>query len=339
MPTLASTTLPPMFGFDGSLDDPGVRLLLMVISGLLAAAVLIVGALAASGRVGPEMRSELTKRTLAWAVMAPLVGLPILLGKLPTVLMVTIIGLLCYREFARATGLFRDKTMSALVAVGIVLFNFAALDHWFGLWQALSPLSLIVIAACAILRDQPKGYIQRVGLGVFSVLLFGACLSHLSYFANEPTYRAPLLLLIIAMGMNDVFAFCTGKLIGGPKLRPNTSPGKTISGALGAIALTTTLAVVLGSRVFSGELAALPHLIVMGMLVSIAGILGDLTVSSVKRDVGIKDMGNVIPGHGGVLDRVNSLLLAAPAIFHYVMYFRGLGEGQPTRIFSRLFLG
>ncbi len=339
MLTLASATLPPMFGLDGSLDDPGVRVVLVVIGGLLAGAALIIGVLVATARVGPEMRSELVKRTLAWGVMAPLVGVPIVLGKLPTTLMVTVIGLLCYREFARATGLFRDKVMSGLVAVGIILFNFAALDHWYGLWQALAPLWLMVLAASAIGRDQPKGYIQRVGLSVFSVLLFGACLSHLSYVANEPTYRAPMLLLMIAVGMNDVFAFCVGKLVGGPKLRPNTSPGKTISGAVGAVVLTTALGVVLGSRVLSGELASMAHLITMGVLVSVAGILGDLMVSSVKRDVGIKDMGNVIPGHGGVLDRVNSLLLAAPAIFHYVMYFRGIGEGEPTRVLTRMLLG
>lgn len=328
-----------MFGFDGSLDNPGVRLLLIVIGGLLLAAFAAIGVLISTGRVSSAMRSELIKRTVAWGVMVPIVALPILTGKLPTVILVTAIGLLSYREFSRATGLFRDKVMSALVAVGIVLFNFAALDHWFGLWQALAPMSLVVIAAVAILRDQPKGYIQRVGLSVFSVLLFGACLSHLSYFANEPTYRAPLLLLIIAVGMNDVFAFCVGKLIRGPKLCPNTSPGKTISGALGAVVLTTTLAVVLGSRVFAGDLGQVQHLIAMGMLVSIAGILGDLTVSSVKRDVGIKDMGAIIPGHGGVLDRVNSLLLAAPAIFHYVAYFHGIGIDQPTRVITRSFLG
>lgn len=332
MPTTAPSQ--PLFGFNGSLDDPAIRLLLAIVGGLLLLAGLVIGGLVASGKLKPEMRSELIKRTAAWAVMAPIVILPVLLGKLPTVLLVTILSLLCYREFARATGLFRDKFMSVLVVIGVLLFNFAALDHWYGLWQAAAPMALVVIAAAAIFSDRPKGYIQRVGLTTFSVLLFGACLSHLSYFTNEPGYRGAVLLLIMAVGLNDVFAFCVGKLFKGPKLAPNTSPGKTISGAVGAVVLTTTLVFVLGSMVIKSDLREARHLITMGLLVSIAGILGDLTVSSVKRDVGIKDMGVIIPGHGGVLDRCNSLLLAAPAIFHYIAYFHGVGDGQPMRIIT-----
>jgi phosphatidate cytidylyltransferase len=328
-----------MFGTDGALADPGVRLLLGVIGGVLGLGWVCVGVASGLGLVGPALRAELVRRTAAWTVMAPLAVGAVLMGRLPAVLAVTCVSLLCYREFARVTGLFRDKWMSALVAVGIVAFNFAALDHWYGLWQALAPLSLVVLAAAAILPDRPEGYVQRVGLSVLSVLLFGACLSHLSYFTNEPTYRAPVLLLLLAVAANDVLAFCVGKTLGGPKLAPRTSPGKTVSGAVGALVLTTALGWGLGSVLFEGELAAGHHLLVLGGMVALAGMLGDLTVSSVKRDVGVKDMGNLIPGHGGVLDRCNSLLLAAPAVFHYVAYVRGIGEGQPTRVISGLLGG
>lgn len=331
MPPLASQ---PLLGLNGALDNPSIRLLIMLVAAMLLLAGAVIGLLSALGVVRGDLRSELIKRTLAWAVLAVIVVVPILFGKLPTVLMVTIMSLLCYREFARATGLFRDKAMSILVVISIVAFNFAALDHWYGLFVALPPLGIIVIAAVAILRDQPKGYIQRVGLAALSMLLFGACLAHLSYFTNDVAYRAPLMLLLLCVAMNDIFAFCVGKTLKGPKLAPNTSPGKTLSGAIGAVVLTTTLAAVLGPRVFRSELHEIQHLLVMGMLVSVAGILGDLTISSVKRDVGIKDMGVIIPGHGGVLDRCNSLLLAAPALFHYVGYVHGIGADQPARIFT-----
>jgi phosphatidate cytidylyltransferase len=72
----------------------------------------------------------------------------------------------------------------------------------------------------------------------------------------------------------------------------------------------------------------------MGALVSVAGQAGDLLLSSIKRDLGIKDMGTVLPGHGGVLDRFNSLLLVAPAIFHLVQYFLGFGLTQPSRLIT-----
>lgn len=324
----------PLVGLNGALQQPGVTMLLWVICGLLAAGLLGVGAMALSGKVSAAMRAELIKRTLAWCVMAPLVIAPVLFGKLPTIVMVTVLGLLCYREYARATGLFRDKLMSALVVVGILLFNFAALDHWYSFFQALAPLSIVGILGVAIVRDQPKGYIQRVGLAVLGVLLFGGCMAHLGYLSNDRMYRGPLLLLLLAVAANDVFAFCTGKLIGGAKLAPNTSPGKTISGAAGAVVLTSVLGTLLGAQVFTTELREWHHLVIMAMLVSVAGILGDLTVSSIKRDVGIKDMGVLIPGHGGVLDRCNSLLLAAPAIFHYIGYFRGIGLDQPMRVIT-----
>ncbi len=322
----------PFVGLEGSLGDPGVQIVLGTVAGAFVLAVSAIALL--SRRVKRELRAELVRRAASWGVMAPMVIVPVLFGKLPTTLMVTAMGVLCYREFARATGLFREKVMSVLVIVSILLFNFSALDNWFGLFMALGPMSIVVIAAGAILSDRPKGYLQRVGLTIMGALLFGGCLSHLSWFANEPVYRAPLLLLLLAVGLNDVFAFCIGKLVGGPKLAPRTSPNKTVSGAVGAVALTTALTFALGRAFFQSNLRDAPHLLIMGAMVSVLGILGDLMISSIKRDVGIKDMGSIIPGHGGVLDRCNSLLLSVPALFHYVAYFHGVGEEEPARIIT-----
>jgi len=80
---------------------------------------------------------------------------------------------------------------------------------------------------------------------------------------------------------------------------------------------------------------SLVKVITLGLIVSISGQLGDLTLSSIKRDLGIKDWAATFPGHGGLLDRFNSLLFAAPAVFHYVGYFRGIGLDQPTRIITQ----
>ena len=98
--------------------------------------------------------------------------------------------------------------------------------------------------------------------------------------------------------------------------------------------LTTALFASVGRFVFGPTLSQWHHLIVMGILVSVAGQLGDLVLSSVKRDLNVKDMGSMIPGHGGLLDRFDSLLLVAPALFHYVTYFQGFGLDQPVRILT-----
>jgi len=324
----------PLWGLGGSLSDPGVRLLLGIMFGTVALAGLAVGVLAAMGKLRPELRAELIKRVASWAVMMPIVAVPILFGKLPTIVLFTIISLLCYREFSRATGLFRDRTMSVLVVLSILALNFAALDHWYEMFVAVPALAIVAIAATAILRDQPKGYLQRVGLASLSMLLFGLCLAHISFMANDPEYRRPMLLLLMCVGLNDVYAYCVGRLVGGPKLAPNTSPGKTVAGAVGAVVLTTLTVWLLGSQVLHSNLRETHHLIVIGVLLSVSGVLGDLTISSVKRDVGIKDMGALIPGHGGVLDRCNSMLLGAPAMFHYIGYYHGFGVGQPERIIT-----
>jgi phosphatidate cytidylyltransferase len=200
---------------------------------------------------------------------------------------------------------------------------------------ALTPYTIGIVAMAAILRDQPDGYIQRVALGILGFALFGSCFGHLGYIANDANYRPILIMVFLTVELNDVFAYISGKSIGRRKLAPNTSPNKTLGGALGALVLTTLLVVALGQYVFQGSvLAQLHHRIILGVLISLFGQMGDLMLSSIKRDVGIKDMGVTIPGHGGLLDRFDSIILVAPMVFHYVNYFVGVGNDQIPRIFS-----
>ncbi|NNC90493.1 MAG: phosphatidate cytidylyltransferase, partial [Akkermansiaceae bacterium] len=287
------------------------------------------------GRIGDELREELMKRTRSWAILAPAFIVPVLAGAAWTILCVMIIALLCYREYARATGLFREKSMSLLVVAGILVATFAVADHWYGFFMALGPLTIVVIAAAAILYDQPSGYIQRVGLSALAFLFFGISFGHIGYMANDPDYRPILLMLVVSVELNDIFAYLTGRTLGRRKLAPRTSPNKTVGGAAGAMILTSLLVGVLGHFVFAGTIMDDPlKLAGLGLIVSIAGQLGDLMLSSIKRDIGIKDMGVTLPGHGGFLDRFDSLILVGPAVFHYVGYFRGFGVEEPVRIIT-----
>ncbi len=324
-----------MFHWRGALEHPVTLWITVGIGGLLVAAPVAIAALSAAGVVKSDLRSELWKRTISWMVMAPLIAGPILLGSFYTVLAFTIVSLLCLREFGRATGLFREHSISAVAAAGIIALNLAALDNWYGLYQALGPLMIVAMCIVGIVRDQPKGYLQRVGLGIFAFSLFGVCFSHYSYMANDLDFRPILLMLLATVQFNDVIAFCVGKSIGRRKLAPNTSPGKTIGGSVGSLLLTTPLVAVLGHYVFHGSAVDTTlNLAALGLIVSAGGQLGDLLVSSIKRDVGIKDMGALIPGHGGVLDRCNSLLLVAPSVFHFVGYLRGFGQDLQPRLFT-----
>ncbi len=309
---------------------------LWIVAGLaamLAATPLVFIVFGRLGKLTPAIRGELWARYWSWLVLVPLMVVPVLLGRIWTIAALALLGLFAYREFARATGFFRNRTMSAAVVVVIALIFAAVLDHWYGFFMALPSLGISLLVIVALVGDQPKGYLQRVALGVFSVAVFGICLGHVAYFANDADYRPVLLLIFLCVEMNDIFAFCSGKLLGRRKLAPATSPGKTWGGALGALVLTTRLFAGIGTFVFAGSVLAHPvHLLTMGALLAVTGQLGDLVISSVKRDLGLKDMGSLIPGHGGLLDRFDSLLFVGPALFHYIGYFVGVGLDQPARI-------
>lgn len=334
-----STPRERLFGYWSAFDHPVTVGIVVGVVLVLVLTPLVILLLARLGWIDKPHEKELNKRYISWAILVPLMIGPVLLGAAWTIAAVACLSLLCYREYARATGLFREKTISLVVVIGILAVLFAVADHWYGLFVALFPLVVCLIAAAAILADQPKGYIQRVALAVLGFMLFGCALGHLGYMANDINYRPILLLLLLTVEANDIFAYLTGKCLGRRKLAPNTSPNKTVGGALGALVLTTALTTILGHFVFQiidPELDRLPYLVLLGLIISVVGQLGDLMLSSIKRDLGLKDMGTTLPGHGGLLDRFDSLILVSPAVFHYLGYLRAVGFGldQPSRILT-----
>jgi phosphatidate cytidylyltransferase len=324
-----------LFGAGHAFDHPVTLVVTLTVASLLLLTPVVIWLLVRLGRIDTKLRAELMLRYWSWVVLTPLILVPILLGAAWTILGIGILSLWCYREYARATGLFREKAVSLVAVLGILAVTFTELDHWYGLFVALVPFTVGVIAIVAILRDQPQGYIQRVALGVLGFVLFGSCLGHLGYLANDWNYRPMLILVFLSVELNDVFAFIVGKTLGRRKLAPNTSPKKTIAGAVGALVLTTLLVTGVGGLVFQGTaLATLVHLVILGILVSVLGQFGDLMLSSIKRDLGIKDMAATIPGHGGLLDRFDSMILVAPAVFHYINYFVGVGTDQVPHVLT-----
>jgi phosphatidate cytidylyltransferase len=316
-------------------EHPATATLLIAIGVVLVIPPVIFGLGALLGFIPAKVRLDVWRRYLPWLVIVPVMGIPIMLGAFWTILAVATLALFCFREYARATGLFRDKLVSYLTLLAMACMYLAALDYWFGLFQALFPLGIAAIAGLAILQDRPKGYIQRVALAVFAFALFGGCLGHAAFAANHWHYRPLLILFFVAVELNDVAAFVSGRLFGRRKLCPNTSPNKTVAGAMGAIIVTSVFIWIAGRLVFANtELDHTGRLLLLGVLVSLSGMLGDLVLSSIKRDIGIKDMDVLIPGHGGLLDRFDSALLVAPVAFHYVNFWTGVGPAQPICIFT-----
>jgi phosphatidate cytidylyltransferase len=139
--------------------------------------------------------------------------------------------------------------------------------------------------------------------------------------ANLPMPAGPaglVFLLLVATEANDVAQYCWGKLFGRRKIMPTVSPNKTREGFLGGWA-TTALLIWLIGPVFA-PLAGV-NLAIMAALLPLAGFAGDVTLSAVKRDIGVKDSSHLIPGHGGILDRIDSLTFTAPLYFHLMTFF------------------
>lgn len=338
-----SPGLQRLFDTSGAFAHPVTLITVGVASaGILAGLVSVP--FISRGMKDPETAREVRTRTITWVVIAPLVLGPVIAAPLGAILIAAALSLLSYREFARVTGLFRERLVSALVVLGVLAMTFSHIDHWKGLSLAIPALTLSVLCVFSVFPDRPKGYIQRVALGTAAFLLFGVGLLRLGAMANDDRYRALICAVILSTQLSDVFGFCAGKIArtlipGEPtRLFPTTSPGKTLAGHLGALLLTAPLAAYLYWLTFRGSPLGHPaHLAVMALLTAVGAQMGDLVMSSVKRDVGVKDMGALLPGHGGVLDRCNSLLFAAPVIYHYAVFFGGYATTTPVRVLTSAF--
>lgn len=325
----------PMAIFDPTqaLTHPVTRWCLIAIAAALAVAPVVM--LALGPRLSAATRQDIWTRYWTWLVITPLVVVPLVLCKFGAVFIVTVVALLAYREFARATGFFRERAMSVVVVLSILTMAFAALDNWHRLFVAVPPLGVVALAMMAVAKDQPQGFLQRVGLGAVALLLFGSGLMHLAFFTNSTLFRPVLLMLLIATQASDIGAYCFGKAMGKRKLFPNTSPRKTLAGHIGAFVVAGGVTMLLTRQIYAGTaLDRWDALLLFGALIGIAAQAGDLVLGSIKRDLGLKDLAKFLPGHGGVTDRVNSLLLVAPIAFHFVAYFLGDAADAPRRILT-----
>lgn len=317
----------------GAFDHPAMPVLLG-----LALLPLVVGPLVLRfGRkwIKPETRHDAWRRYRGWTWVVPAMAAPVLLGAAWVIVGVAVLSVFCFREFGRATGLFREKLICYVVIAGIVVIQFAALDNFYPLFVATFPLVIAAVAGLAAAQDRPKGYLQRTALGVVAFALFGSCLAHLSLLANEPVYRPRLALVLVAVGFWDVTRYSVGKLAGGRKLAPNTNPTRTVAGAVAGAVVVILLVYLAGSVIFDNTpLESAGRLLILGAFIALAAQLGDLMLAAIKKDAGVDALDSVIPGHGGLLDRFDSLILVAPVAYHGMNVFGGLTIEQAGRVFS-----
>src|SRR5213080_3818331 len=161
-----------LFGFRHALDSPVTVVLTLTALTLFLLAPVLILIVTRTANSTSDKRKELWDRYRSWIWLAMFILIPILAGAFWTILAVATLSFLCYREYARITGLFRERTISLIVVIGILFIAFAALDNWYRLFVALFPLTVALIAIGGLIADQPKGYIQRVGQGALGFALF-----------------------------------------------------------------------------------------------------------------------------------------------------------------------
>ncbi|MDX2132130.1 MAG: phosphatidate cytidylyltransferase [Planctomycetota bacterium] len=324
-----------LFSARGAFDHVVTRWCLGVVAGALLFTPLAIVTFRGMGKMSPRTRADVWTRYRTWLVIAPGALVPILACAATAMGLVLVLSLLCFREFARATGLFRDRLLSGAVACAIVATVFACADNWYGLFVAVPPLTVVLIAGLGVLEDRPEGYLQRVSLACMAYLLFGAGLAHLAFLANDADFRPILCALVLCVQGGDILAYVCGKLFGRRRVFPNTSPRKTLGGHLGALLAVAPTFAFLAHLIWPNTpLDRTVLLLALGLLVGAGAQLGDLVLSSIKRDLGVKDLATSLPGHGGFTDRCNSLLLVAPAAFHMINTFVDLGAGRAARVFT-----
>ncbi|MBI5210913.1 MAG: phosphatidate cytidylyltransferase [Elusimicrobia bacterium] len=254
-------------------------------------------------------------------ILTAVVGIPLLLflihwGGLAFSVFVAGVAALSLHEYGVLMGLAGHRTQRLnTVLLGTALALGLAFE---------GPLPLLLAAAVALMVGRemfrPARSLEGLALGFFGVVLLGLMPAHLALLRNlRPHGEALTFTLFAAVWVMDTAAFAVGKTLGRRKLAESLSPKKTWEGAIAGLA--GALAVTAGARAaFFPDAVTVGQALGIGVIIGSCGQLSDLAESMIKRAVGAKDSGSLLPGHGGVMDRFDSFILGAPAVYYYVAF-------------------
>jgi phosphatidate cytidylyltransferase len=296
-------------------------------------ALLVLGTIAAF--VLPAMQhgkwSDLGPRMRSWWVIAVLVGGALLLGWQATAILFAVISFLALKEYLTLAPTRKEDRLIVLLAYLAVILNYALIftdglfEDSYQIYIVFTPVYVFLIAAAAMAWiGRTDGYLATVGIVHWGTVVCVYNIGYIAYLMLVPESEAPaggaglVFFLIFITQLNDVAQYCWGKAFGRTKITPKVSPNKTWEGAIGGW-ITAAAAFYFLAPYFT---ALEPwQALIMGVVVPMSGFFGDITMSAVKRDIGVKDTSHLIPGHGGVLDRLDSLTFAAPIYFHLMAFF------------------
>jgi phosphatidate cytidylyltransferase len=270
--------------------------------------------------------TELKLRVRTWWWILGVFALAVLFHPLVGVVVFAFVSFLAFKEYLSLVPTRRaDHRVLFWAYYAIPVHYFWIGMQWYGMFVIFIPIYMFLLLPMRmVLIGDTQGFLRAAATLHWGLMTTVFSLSHMAYLLVLPASGNPagggaalLFYLVFLTQFNDVLQYLSGKLFGRTKVTPTVSPNKTLEGVLGGVIVTTALAVLLAPYLTP---LTLPHAVCAGLLISLFGFIGDVSVSAVKRDLGVKDSGTMLPGHGGILDRLDSLTYTAPLFFHFVYY-------------------
>ena len=312
--------------------DSDLKILFAVIGSILTIASIIgiVLARTVKSEAGRATVANLNARTRSWWIMTAVFCATMLLGSLFTTILFGLLSFFALREFITLNQTERADH-------GVLFWTFFVITpihyflvgiQWYGLFSIFIPVyAFVFIPFRRVLTGETKGFLASIAKIQMALMVCVYAVSHMPMLLHLPLrnfegQNAKLLFFfVMTVQMSDVLQYVWGKTCGKHKVTPNVSPSKTWEGTIGGIATTVLLSSCLWwATPFRPWQAAL-----MALVICVAGFFGGLVLSAIKRDLGAKDWGSSIAGHGGFMDRMDSLCFAAPLFFHLTGFYFGTG--------------
>ncbi len=279
-----------------------------------------------------------------WWMLAVAVSAALLTGRIGICLLLCLASCIAWFEITRMFNARAEDKAAIQAGYLIIIANYllilSGLESLFLIFLPLG--SIFIFAILLLIKDEPSGYIRSAGSLIWGIMFLGYGVSHAAYLmmlpeaADGPLGRAGwFLFLVILTETDDIFQAIVGRLFGSHKrhcLAPLISPNKTWEGFFGGMLVIVVLAPLIAPWLTTldqqpGPLSLSPALqswvapVLIAILISIAGLFGDINMSAIKRDAGVKDSSKLLPGMGGVIDRVDSLTMTAPVFVYFISWW------------------
>jgi phosphatidate cytidylyltransferase len=335
MPSIDSLIAPP---------SPGLLWMIGVIfAGLVAGSAIRFFSLR---NADAELRGKRLASLRTWWIIATIVAVSLVAGRAGICLLLAAAGIIAFREYTSLLGIHESEQPAVYAVYAIAVLHYLLI--LFGLASAFLvfvPLGgLAILIVLQLLRGKPDGYVRNVASLFWGMMVLIYGISHAAYlFVLPVTSTGPVgpagwfLFLVVLTEADDIFQAIIGRAFGAHnrhRITPTISPNKTWEGLIGGMLVTiglamllapwlTTLAARPGSTDLAGPGQSVGGAALAGFVVTLAGFFGDINMSAVKRDSGVKDSSRLLPGMGGLIDRVDSLSLAAPAFVYFLLWWTG----------------